>query len=129
MKTSLKLSIATAVIASVVMGSAFAATKPPTLRADSMTVTIGSSETVNVLANDITTASTITKVEAGRTKYGTADCTTVGSCTYTPDPARAARFKSDSFTYTVTYKDAKGKERKRSSRVTVKLKPAPVSPA
>lgn len=129
MKTSLKLSLAGAVIASVMAGSAFAAgTKAPTLRSDSLEATIGSSATVNVLDNDRTADSTITDVIGGRAKYGTVECSASGECTYTPD-ARATKRKTDSFTYTVVYKDAKGKDRKRSSRVNVRLKAAPVSPA
>lgn len=129
MKTSLKLSIATAVITSVVMGSAFAANKPPKLRADKLVVEVGSEATVDVLDNDTITNSVIVKVLGGRAKYGRVACTEAGVCTYTSDANRAATHKTDSFIYTVIYKDARGNNRRLNSRVTVSLQPAPVSPA
>ncbi|OQX03636.1 MAG: hypothetical protein BWK73_38865 [Thiothrix lacustris] len=122
MNKFLKLSTTALLLSGLAMsGAAMAATKTPTLRADKMTV--GASETVgisvNVAANDSANGNTVSYT-GGKAKYGSVTCTTSGMCTYTPN-AKAKGKKSDSFIYTVSYTDAKGKPKKRTSRVNVKL--------
>jgi len=128
MNKFLKLSTTALLLSGLAMsGAALAATKTPTVRADKMTV--GATEavgiSVNVAANDSANGYTLT-YKGGKAKYGSVSCTTVGVCTYKPS-AKAKNKKSDSFSYTVTYKDSKGKTKKRTSRVSVKLTKACVS--
>jgi hypothetical protein len=110
-------------------GTAFAAAvKAPTLRTDSGSTDTATPVDVQVDANDKDDDNTITGYTGGKAKYGTVSCDT-GVCTYTPNPSKAKGKKTDSFTYTVTYKDARGKTRTKSARVTIHLKPPSVSGA
>lgn len=128
MNKFLKLSTTALLLSGLAMsGAAMAGTATPKLKNDSAQVTIGQSVSFNVLANDQVANSTIVGVIAGSAKYGTASCTASGACTYKPNATQAASKKQDSFRYTIVYKNAKGKEFKRSATVSVKLKPAQVS--
>lgn len=108
-------------------GTAMAAFKAPTVRADKMTAINGAGD-VDVAANDLNNDGTGITYTAGKAKYGTVTCTAAGACTYTATE-KAKGKKTDQFSYTVTYKDAKGKTKKRVSYVKVTLKSEPVSGA
>lgn len=130
MNKFLKLSTTALLLSGIVMSSAAfaAAVKAPTLRADSGTTTTDTAVDIDVAANDKDPSAVIDGYTAGKARYGSVVCDG-GTCTYTPNPSKAKGKKTDSFTYTVTYKDARGKTRKKSARVTIHLKPAPVSGA
>lgn len=132
MNKFLKLSTTALLLSGLAMsGAAMAAVtfKAPTLKADSTQATIGELAEINVALNDKANSATITAYTAGKAKYGTVACYDTGMCEYTANPAKAKGKKTDSFTYTVTYKDARGVTRKKASVVSIKLKPAPVSGA
>jgi hypothetical protein len=129
MNKLLKLSTTALLLSGLALsGTAFAAVTAPTLRADSGSTDTATAVDIDVAANDKDPNGVIDGYTAGKAKYGSAVCE-AGTCTYTPNPSKAKSKKTDSFTYTVTYKDARGKTRTKSARVTIHLKPAPVSGA
>lgn len=127
MKKFLKLSTTALLLSGMTIGGATMAAvifKAPILRADSGRVLVGRTITINVAANDVKGSTAITKYTAGTARYGTVSCT-IGFCKYTYISSKAMGKASDSFTYTVTYKDAKGKLATQSAVVIITIHDAP----
>jgi hypothetical protein len=129
MNKLLKLSTTALLLSGMaISGAAVAAVTftAPTLRSDNGTVTVGSSITIKVSANDVEGSTPITKYTASAANYGTVSCA-AGSCKYTSSATKGAGKRSDSFTYTVTYKNASGKLVTKSAVVNITLKPNGIS--